>query len=94
MRKRQLEDLLGEVARVSGGRDVVIIGSQCVHAVTEDAPAEVVISLECDLVIDDAEVAERLEAELGAVSAYRSAHGVYVDVVSASFPFLPDGWPR
>ena len=48
MRREQLEQLIGEAARSSGGAELIVIGSQSVHAATTEIPAEVVMSLECD----------------------------------------------
>ncbi len=92
MRREQLEQLLSEVVRVMGTREVVVIGSQCVHAVTDAAPAEVLISLECDVLVSPGQVADRLRAELGPTSPFRAEHGTYVDAVNEDFPTLPRGW--
>jgi len=87
-----LDDLLAELARVSALDEVVVIGSQCVHAVTDRPPPEVVMSIECDVLFDEGELSERVDAALGKTSAYQAEHGVYVDTVPATFPFLPPGW--
>lgn len=93
MRRSQLEALLRELGRVSGKRALVLIGSQCVHATTEAVPAEVLMSLEVDVLIDEADPASaRIDEELGPDSAYRVEHAIFVDTVPASFPFLPPGF--
>ena len=93
MRRELLDTLLRELARVSGKREAVIIGSQSLHADASNLPAEVLISVEVDLLMDDGDPAEpQIEAELGRSSAFQAEHGVYVDIVRSSFPYLPDGW--
>lgn len=62
------------------------------HAVTEQPPPEVVMSIECDVLFEEGELSERVDAALGKTSAYQAEHGVYVDTVPATFPFLPPGW--
>jgi hypothetical protein len=69
-----------------------MIGSQCVHAQTASPPPEVILSVECDILISDDKLKTKVIEELGDTSAYREEHGVYVDTVSPSFPFLPEGW--
>jgi hypothetical protein len=92
MRRSQLEAVLRALARVSGEREVVLVGSQCVHAVTDVPPAEVLMSAECDVLIDEGPLSDRVDAELGPTSRYQQEHGVYVDTVPAGFPFLPAGF--
>jgi hypothetical protein len=92
MRRTQLAELLGALERITGTRDVIVIGSQCVHAVTGDPPGEVLMSVECDVLVDEGELSEQIDRELGPTSEFQAEHGVYVDTVPATFPFLPDGW--
>jgi hypothetical protein len=70
-----------------------MIGSQCVHAATDAPPADVLMSRECDILVDDSDpVRERIHAELGARSRHHDEYGTYVDTVPPTFPFLPNGW--
>ena len=93
MRRSQLETLLRELGRVSGKRELVLIGSQCVHAITDAVPAEILMSLEVDVLIDEADPASgKIDEELGPDSEFRAEHAVFADTVPASFPFLPDGF--
>jgi len=95
MKRSQLEDLLRELARLLRKQEVAMIGSQCVHAATDTPPAEVLMSRECDILLEDSDPArERIDAELGMASRYREEHGTFVDTVPPTFPFLPDGWEQ
>ena len=93
MNKSLFEEVLRAVGRVTGRDEVVIIGSQSIHAITDAAPAEVIMSVECDLLLDDEDPATaEVDEALGPNSPFVTEHDVYVDTVSASFPFLPSGW--
>lgn len=93
MRRSQLDDLLGRLALLVEHDEVTMIGSQCVHAITENPPAEVLLSQECDLLFDSEDPAvARIDEELGAGSAFQRATGVYLDPITGTFPFLPEGW--
>jgi len=95
MRRDLIEKLLRELARVSGKREVIVIGSQSLHAGAGKLPAEVLMSVEVDLLFEEGDPTEpQIEAELGRNSSFQAEHGVYVDVVRSSFPYLPDGWDR
>ncbi|HEX8791466.1 MAG TPA: DUF6036 family nucleotidyltransferase [Polyangiaceae bacterium] len=93
MRREQLQELLREAGRVAGRDELVVIGSQAVHALTGTAPAEVVVSRECDLWLDEGDAAaDALERQLGMQSPFFAERGVYVDVVPPGIPVLPEGW--
>lgn len=93
MRRSLLEMLLRELARVSGKREAVIIGSQALHVIATQPPAEVLMSVEVDVLVEPGDPDEQqIEAELGRRSSFQAEHGVYIDLVPASFPYLPDGW--
>jgi hypothetical protein len=93
MRREQLQELLREAGRVIGRHELVVVGSQAVHAVTGTAPAEVVVSRECDLLLDEGDAAaDALERQLGVQSAFFAERGLYVDVVSPGIPVLSEGW--
>lgn len=93
MRREQLLELLREAGRVVGRDELVVIGSQAVHAVTGTAPAEVVVSRECDLLLDEGDAAaDALERQLGMQSTFFAERGLYVDVVPPGIPVLPEGW--
>jgi hypothetical protein len=93
MRREQLQELLREAGRVAGRDELVVIGSQAVHAVAGTAPAEVVVSRECDLLLDEGDAAaDALEQQLGMQSPFYAERGLYVDVVPPGIPVLPEGW--
>jgi hypothetical protein len=93
VRKEELKTALKAAARVTGEREFFIIGSQAVHGHCKRAPAEVLLSQECDLYPRTRpEVAMQLARELGRKSAFARKHGFYVDVVTPEIASLPEGW--
>ena len=93
MQREQFHDLLRRVADVCARHELVIFGSQSVHAVTASAPTEVLISVECDIWLrDEPELASRLAAELGKDSTFAKTTGVYADPLPPDLPMLPTGW--
>lgn len=95
MKRDQLLELLRETARVTGNNDIVLIGSQSVHAASDTVPTEVVTSRECDVLLEeDDPLIDRIHAELGKESDFRKRHplGLYVDAVPPGLPFLIAGW--
>ena len=95
MKRPLLDELLRAVEQITGERELVMIGSQALHAVVADAPAEVVMSRECDLLFDESDpVVEVIDASLGPDSERAAELLVHVDTVSSSFPFLAPGWER
>src|SRR5690348_10299455 len=49
MQRAQLETALTAAAKVAGVNEFILVGSQSVHAHTDAAPVEVLVSRECDI---------------------------------------------
>jgi len=75
--------------------EVVVIGSQAVHAWEEDLPLEVLRSREVDVApIDDLdhEKAHRINWVMGELSPFDEEHDVYAEGLSIDMFVGPDGW--
>ena len=93
MRREQLLSVLRETARVVGRAEIVVIGSQAMHAVVDDVPADVTISLECDVLFEDGDAAiVEVREQLGEGTPFHEREGVYVDAVPPGIPLLTEGW--
>lgn len=93
MRREQFHELVTRAAEICSPEEPIIFGSQAVHAVTTTPPAEVLVSVECDIWIrGKGIVAERLTKELGKESSFARDKGVYADVLPPDLPTLPQGW--
>jgi hypothetical protein len=95
MRREVLDHLLQALAQVVGERELVMVGSQTLHATITEPLIEVVMSRECDLLLDEEDpLTSAIDESVGPDSAYAAETAVYVDTVSATFPFLPAGWEQ
>jgi hypothetical protein len=95
MNRNRLEHLLIALSQITRDRELVMIGSQAVHAVTNDAPDDVLISRECDVLFDAGDpLVAVIDDQLGRDSPYAAESFVHVDTVSSTFPFLPGGWEQ
>lgn len=93
MRRRELEVALRAAGRIAREDEFFLIGSQAVHAACRRPPAEVLLSLECDVYPKShPESAGLLDRELGRSSTFAARHGFYVDVVDPEIATLPGGW--
>jgi len=95
MQPEQFQELVSRAAVACARRELVVFGSQAIHALTASPPAEVLVSVECDIWLrEEPEVAARLAAEVGKDSAFAKATGVYADPLPPDLPMLPDGWEQ
>jgi hypothetical protein len=95
MQREQFHDLLTRAAGVCERRELIIFGSQTVHALTGAPPAEVLLSVECDIwLYEEPEVASRLGTELGKDSSHAKTAGVYADPLPPDLPMVPAGWQQ
>jgi hypothetical protein len=53
MQREQFHELLARAAGICGRRELLVFGSQAVHALTSSPPAEVLVSVECDIWLRD-----------------------------------------
>jgi hypothetical protein len=95
MQREQFHELMTGAAVVCARHELIVFGSQSVHALTASPPAEVLVSAECDIWLrEEPEAAARLAAELGKDSAFAKTTGVYADPLPPDLPMLPDGWEQ
>ncbi|MBI3876854.1 MAG: hypothetical protein HY300_13035 [Verrucomicrobia bacterium] len=95
MQREQFHDLLLRAADVCARQELVVFGSQSVHALTATPPVEVLVSIECDIWLrDEPDVASRLDAELGKNSSFARTAGVYADPLPPDLPMVPSGWEQ
>lgn len=93
MDRTQLQQLVRNVARVSGGSDVVVIGSCAVlAAVTEPDGALVPGDVADVFVVDAPDAGERIDTALGEGSMYHDEHGVCARAVGPLTALAPEGW--
>ncbi len=98
MRREDLELATIAATEIIRQREVRIIGSQAIlGSYSEDElPARATMSNEVDIASldDDASetLADMIDGQLGEWSDFDRDHGFYVQGVSVSTAYLPDGW--
>ena len=93
MQREQFQLLVTRAAEVCARHELIVFGSQALHAITENPPLEVIISEECDIWLqDEPELSAKLTEELGADSEFAKSTGIYVDAIPHGLPMVSDGW--
>ena len=99
MKRSQFEHAVRAAASVLGVSEVLVIGSQALHAsVAGDLPPEAARSVEVDVAAmrDDADgaKADLIDASIGEASMFHSTFGYYAQGVVATTAVLPSGWRK
>lgn len=93
MKRHQLEHLLRAAGSVSGLDRVIVIGSQSILGARPDAPAELCLSMEADLIFPDApEKSDLIDGTIGEGSMFHDTYGYYAQGVDFTTAILPHGW--
>ena len=94
MRKSDLFELIREINEISSEEKPIIVGSQAVHAVTEDLPEIARKSIECDFLFVGGKTETRAEInkKLGVFSNFQIEHGFYADALGLATVVLPTNW--
>ena len=78
MNRSMLDELLLALSPIAGERELVMVGSQAIHAITSDVPIEVVMSRECDLLLDESDpLTTVIDQQLGLDSPRATETSVY-----------------
>jgi len=95
MRRSDLEHLIRAAGRISGERELVVIGSQAVLGQFPDAPVALLASMEVDLYpLARPELADKVDGAIGEGSRFHQTHGYYAQGVGPETATLPAGWRR
>lgn len=95
MRRSDLEHLIRAAGRITGERELVIIGSQSVLGQFPNAPVALLMSMEADLYPRaHPELADKVDGAIGEGSAFHQTHGYYAQGVGPDTATLPRGWQR
>lgn len=95
MTKDQFEHAVRAAAAVLNATEVLVIGSQAVHASTSQAIPEAERSIEVDIAMlgdDDGVFADVLDGAIGELSMFQETFGFYVQGVTPGTAVLPRGW--
>jgi len=92
MKKQELDHVLRAAGEITGEKQFIIIGSQCLHGKYPDLPDEIFASAEVDLIAKNKpEKTESLNF-IGVYSRFHETHGYYADQFDEATATLPKGW--
>lgn len=95
----QLEHVLRAASRITGERDVLVLGSQSVLGAAPEGelPVEAVTSIEVDIAFlddpDDAK-ADLVDGAIGELSSFHQTFGYYAHGTGVATAVLPPGWRK
>lgn len=97
MKRDHFEHAVRAAGAVLGVQEVLVIGSQALHASMEgELPPEASRSVEVDVAVlrDDADgrQADLIDGSIGEASMFHATFGYYAQGVVAATAVLPDGW--
>jgi hypothetical protein len=95
MNRTQLEHIIRAASRISGDDEIVVIGSQAIHAQEMRLPSIAYISREADVYPRNyPERADDIDIAIGELSPFHETFGYYAHGVSPTTAILPAGWER
>ena len=93
MNRTQLEHIIRAASRISDDAEIVVIGSQAVHAQEMKLPPIAYISEEADVYRRHfPERADDIDFAIGELSSFHETFGYYAHGVSPETAILPAGW--
>jgi hypothetical protein len=95
MNRTQLEHIIRAASLISGDAEIVVIGSQAIHAQDMKLPAIAFQSEEADVYPrNHPERADEIDFAIGELSSFHETHGYYAQGVSPETAILPAGWEQ
>jgi hypothetical protein len=96
MKRAQFEHTVRAAGAVLGVDEVIVIGSQALHAAVEgDLPEEAARSVEVDVALaedPDGARADLVDGSIGEASMFHTTFGYYAQGVTTGTATLPRGW--
>lgn len=96
MKRDQFDHTIQAAAAVVGESEVLVIGSQAVHAsIPDSTPDAAMRSVEADIAIRgdiDGMKADLIDGSIGEASMFHQTFGFYAQGVTIETAILPEGW--
>ncbi len=93
MNRSQLEHIIRAASAISADLEIVVIGSQAIHAQPAPLPAIVYRSQEADVYPrNHPDRADNIDGAIGELSQFHQTYGYYAHGVSSATAILPQGW--
>lgn len=95
MKRRELEHVIRAAASIADDDEIIVIGSQAVLGSIPDAPRNLLVSVEADVIPKNRpERAELIEGAIGEGSLFHDTFGYYANGVGYDTAVLPKGWEK
>jgi hypothetical protein len=93
MKRHQLEHIIRAAAGITGANEFIVVGTQAVLGQFPDAPAELLLSIEADLVsLRNSFDSDLIDGSIGEGSPFHRTFGYYAHGVAPETAILPEGW--
>jgi hypothetical protein len=93
MNRIQLEHIIRAASQIADDAEIVVIGSQAIHAQGAKLPPIAFQSAEAGVFPrNHPERADDIDAAIGELSVFHGTHGYYAHGVSPNTAILPTGW--
>ena len=93
MNRTQLEHIIRAASQIADDTEIVVIGSQAIHAQERVLPPIAFQSAEADVYPrNHPERADEIDIAIGELSPFHGTHGYYAHGVSPRTAVLPPGW--
>jgi hypothetical protein len=95
MNRIQLEHIIRAASQISGDSEIIVIGSQAIHAQTKTLPSIAFRSAEADVYPrNHPERADLIDAAIGELSRFHKTHTYYAHGIGRETAILPAGWEQ
>jgi len=97
MNKNEFEHTIRAAGAILGVKDLLVIGSQAIHASTEMNIPEAQRSIEVDIAVfndTDGTLADLIDGSIGELSLFQETFGYYAQGVTPQTAILPEGWEK
>ena len=95
MKREQFEHTIRAAGAILGDNEVLVIGSQAIHASIDYQLPEAERSIEADISSlddEDGSRADLIDGSIGELSVFQDTFGYYAQGVTPQTATLPDGW--
>jgi len=97
MNRKQFDHAIRAAGAILGEKELLVIGSQAIHASTNKLFPEAARSIEVDVASlkdDDGSKADLIDGSIGELSIFQDTFGYYAQGVTPKTAVLPDGWRK
>lgn len=97
MKKKEFEHTIRAAGAILGANDLLVIGSQAIHASVDFVIPEAERSIEVDIAAlsdSDGSKADLIDGSIGELSIFQETFGYYAQGVTPKTAILPEGWKK